>query len=32
MLMELGEGFGDLRVLAVAGEVDIEDIFPVLAF
>jgi hypothetical protein len=32
MLMELGECLGDLRVLAVAGEVDIEDIFPVLAF
>jgi hypothetical protein len=31
MLMKLGEGFGDLRVLAVSGEVDIENVFPVLA-
>lgn len=32
MVAEVGECFGDVFVLAVAGEVDVEDVFPVLAF
>lgn len=31
MIAEVGEGFGDVFVFAVAGEIDVEDVFPVLA-
>lgn len=32
MVAEVCEGFGDVFVFAMAGEVDVEDVFPVFAF